>query len=1166
MVSWLTRFSLKNVAAIVLLVVLVTGGGLYEATQLKMEAMPDIDFPVIVAITPYPGASPEDIDQKVTGPIEKEVMGVKGVQKVTSVSADSTSVVVAQFDFDADLDKAQQAMQDSIHRLKLPDGVMDTTFNRFGFNTYPLITLAVTSDKKNTATLERWVTDKAKPELEAIDGVGEVQVKGEGAKAIYIRLKPEQLKKYNLSLQQVEQALQSANLSLPVGDLKSGSVDMPIRIDQKITNIDQLKNYELTVPANPGEGIQDAFNQIGQGMGQLGQAVGGLGQAVSGLGQAVNGLGQGMGQLSQGMAILQMAQAKQAQIIGDQVELNKTLQELQKNPGNAGLKAKAAGLQRDIAINMAVLKQLGEKMKSANASPNPMLSRSNINMAGRPSLPSAKTKKPEMKDPEIKTVKLGDIATVTESADDNTMITRTDGKPSVNIDIIKNPDANVIDVADQVNKQIAELKKANPDIHIIKLFDQSEGVKASIRSMIREGFLGALFASLIILLFLRKFRITLISIVSIPVSILAAIILLKQADISLNIMTLGGIAVAIGRVVDDSIVVIENIYRHMMRKPERTSEIIFLATKEVAAAITSSTLTTVSVFIPLGFIDGIVGKVFYPFALTVAIALLCSLIVAVTIVPVLSKIMLLRGTKMRADRSHSRFASGYKMALAWVLRHKAIVLSGSIALLALSLGLIPLVGTSFLPSDKDKAMQVNLKMPSGTDLQKTNEIAGKIEAILKKHKEVEIISTSVGNLRGQLMSDGSIGSPNRAAIFVKLADRTNMDPFLNQVRTELKPLGQEGEIEVTEVKSVGPPSSSISVSVQGNSMAQIKDVTEALTSRLKHVYGLTNVSNNLSAGRKIVNIHVDDAKAAQKGLVAQQVAFTIRGLLDADKLFEIENGAMSQDVRLGLEEKNLNSIDKLKEIQILSQSGELVKLGDIADVNVVSGPVSIQKQNGERYATVSGDVTIKDTGAVSQEVQSVINQMDIPKGVSVKIGGDTEEMNKSFAQLGVAMVVAIAAVYIVMMISFGEATAPFTILFSLPFAVIGGLAGLWISGQPISVSAMIGALMLIGIVVTNAIVLIDRVKQVRARGLKIEDALLEAAGTRLRPILMTAFATIFALLPLGLGYGEGTLMSQGLAVVVIGGLTSSTFLTLFIVPIVYLLFTRIRERWIKDIA
>jgi HAE1 family hydrophobic/amphiphilic exporter-1 len=836
---------------------------------------------------------------------------------------------------------------------------------------------------------------------------------------------------------------------------------------------------------------------------------------------------------------------------------------LQDDPNNGTLKAKVAGLQSQIAQDKAILNALNGKLQSMRAK-MPKPSGGSHKSAGE-KIPTGSMKTPKFstsagKMTEIKTIKLGDIASITESAEDNNMITRTNGKPSVNIDIIKNPDANVVEVADQVNQKLDELKKANPDVHVIKLFDKSEGVKSSIRSMIREGLLGALFASVVILIFLRKFRMTLISIVSIPVSIFVTIILLKQADISLNIMTLGGIAVAIGRVVDDSIVVIENIYRHMMKNPQRNSEMISLATKEVASAITSSTLTTVAVFIPLGFVGGIVGKVFYPFAITVAIALLCSLLVAVTLVPVLAKIMLLRGTRMHVDRSHSRLADGYKKALRWALNHKPIVLTLSTALLLGSLGLIPLVGTSFLPSEKDKAMQISLRMPAGTDLNKTNEVANEIEAILKKHKEVKVISSSVGGLSGQLMSDGSIGSSNRASMFVSLDSSTNMDTFLEQVRHDLKLLAKQGEINVTEVKSVGPPSSSIQVSVKGDNLNDIKKVTEELTAKMKNVHGLANVSNNLSAQRDIVTVTVDHDKAAKQGLVAQQVAYTIRGLLDAQTVFKMEHGNQTQGVKLGLEEKDLNSVDKLKDIQILSQSGKLIRLGDIAEVKHEKGPVSIQKQNAQQYATVSGDVTIKDTGAVSREIQKIIGGMTIPKGVTVKIGGDTEEMNKSFAQLGEAMVVAVFAVYIVMMIAFGEATAPFTIMFSLPFAVIGGLVGLWFSAQPISVSAMIGALMLIGIVVTNAIVLIDRVQQVRERGLEIQEALLEAAGTRLRPILMTALATIFALLPLGLGYGEGTLMSQGLAVVVIGGLASSTLLTLFIVPIVYLLFTRIRER------
>ncbi|TCS95689.1 efflux RND transporter permease subunit [Hazenella coriacea] len=1157
--NWLTRFSLKNIAAIVIIVLLVLGGGLYTATQLKMEAMPDVNVPVVVALTPYPGASPEDIDKKVTQPIEKALQGIKGAQKVTSVTADSTSVVVVEFDFETDLDKAQQEMQESIRRLQLPDQAMETLYNRFGFNTLPMMSLAVTSEKKNAAEIERWVNDVAKGSLESVDGVGELQIKGEGPKAVYIHLKPEQLKKHNLSAQQVQQVLMSGNTSLPVGDLDINSINLPVRVEQKITNLDQLKNLQLTIPPNQAAGFEDAFKQIGEGFQGLGQAVGGLGEAVGGLGQGMGELGQGVGMLQGQVQILQQAQQVQAELVGLQLEHNDTLLALQQNPEDAGLQAKLGNLKREIAIRQGILQQLNQAIQKF---PKPqMKAGSSVKMPGTtPKISPGKTTKPTLKEAEIKTIRLSEIATITESAKNNTMITRTNGKPSVNIDVIKDQDANIVDVAESISQEIADMKKLHPDVQITTLFDQSETVKASVYSMVREGILGAIFASVVILLFLRNFRTTFISIISIPISILATIILLKQADITLNIMTLGGLAVAIGRVVDDSIVVIENIYRHLMKSEQQDSSIIRLATKEVASAITSSTLTTVAVFVPLGLVGGIVGEIFLPFALTVAIALLCSLLVAVTIVPVLAKVMLLRDKGLKNPRRKSGLADSYKKALSWSLDHKGSVLAISMIFLLASFFIIPLVGTSFLPADKDKAMRIQLKMPSGTDLAKTRETTDQIEQEIKQLKEVEMISTSIGNMRGGMSSEVNTGGTHKAALFVRLRPTADMDQLLNDVRKKMEPLQKHGEILVNEVNSMGPPSGTIQVGVRGNNIDDIKLASDQLTEKLKAVPELTNVSNNLSAQKDLVTIQIDQEKAAKHGLVAQQISLSVRGLLEADKVMELEQGSRTQDVRLGMEEKEMKSVDELKNIQILSPTGKLIKLGELGTVQKTKGPVTIQKENGQQYATVSGNVTIKDTGAVSQDVEQIINEMAFPKGVKVSLGGDTEEMNKSFAQLGVAMIVAVAAVYIVMIIAFGEATAPFTILFSLPFAVIGGLLGLLIVDQPISVSSMIGGLMLIGIVVTNAIVLIDRVQQQRRRGLPVREALLEAAGTRLRPILMTALATICALLPLGLGYGEGTLVSQGLAVVVIGGLTSSTLLTLFIVPIVYSMLTRLQEK------
>lgn len=1171
--SWLTRFSLKNVAAVLIFVLLVAFGGVYTAGQMKMEAMPDISFPVIVAITPYPGASPEDVDEKVTKPVEQALMGTKGSKKVQSISADSTSVVVVEFDFDVDLDKAQQEMKEAVNRLQLPEGAMETTFNRFGFDTFPMMIVSLYSEKKDPEELERWVKEEVEPSLKSIAGVGRVDIKGQAPKAVVVRLKPDKLKKYNLTSQQIQQALQANNVSIPVGDLRVDRLDMPVRINQKITSVEDLRNLRLTVLPNPQAGMKDAFEQIGQGMEGLGQAVGGLGQAVGGLGQAVGQLGEGLGQVGQGVGLvqaqvqlLQSAQQLQAQLLGDRIALNEAEERLRENPADGEAAREAAMLKAKIQAQEKGLKEINNRLRSIQSQmPQPKGTGGKQAQIPSPGFKSPKgnslgMKKPSAGDQKIRTIKLSDIAEIKETSEGNTLITRTNGKPSVNIEVIQAPDGNVVETAEEVNSKLEELERKHPEIETTLLHDQSQAVKDSIMTMVREGLLGALFASLVILLFLRNLRTTLIAIVSIPLSVLTTLTLLHQADITLNIMTLGGLAVAIGRVVDDSIVVIENIYRHFSKTRERGIALIQYATKEVGSAIASSTMTTVAVFVPLGMVSGIVGKVFVPFAITVVIALISSLVVAVTVVPLLAKLTLLNGKKLKTEHRESRLAEIYRRALSWSLDHRKTVLLLSTLMLVASLFLIPVVGTSFLPADKEKAIQIEVKMPSGTALDVTNDKAKEIEDQLNNYPEVEMVSTTVGNLRGELAGHGSIGSTNRVSMFVSLDNDTKMNSFLERVRDDMERIKGDAELNVHEVNSMIPTSGEIVAVVKGDRIENIRKVAEELTKRMEKVGDLVNVTNNLSEQKELVNIKVDQKKAAKEGLSAAQVAMSVRGLLEADPVMELENGSQVKEVKLGLERKNLDSLKKLKDVKIMGATGNLVRIGEVAEVEKVKGPVTIQKENGQPYATVTGDITTSDSGAVSREVRQIINEMDLPSGISVNLSGETEEMDKSFAQLGVAMIVAVLAVYLVMIIAFGEATAPFTIMFSLPYAVIGGLVGLWVSGQPISVSGLIGALMLIGIVVTNAIVLIDRVQQQRRRGLGVRSALLEAGGTRLRPILMTAFATIFALLPLGLGYGNGSLISQGLAVVVIGGLTSSTFLTLFIVPIMYSTLSGLKER------
>ncbi|HEX7056519.1 MAG TPA: efflux RND transporter permease subunit [Bacilli bacterium] len=748
-------------------------------------------------------------------------------------------------------------------------------------------------------------------------------------------------------------------------------------------------------------------------------------------------------------------------------------------------------------------------------------------------------------------VRLADIADVRVGADAPETISRVQGEPSVAVNIIKNNDANAVDVSDAVMSELQRILKNNKEVKLDVIYDAAKDIKKSVNGSLREGLLGALFASLLILVFLRNFRATLIAIVSIPLSIFAALILLKQfTNVTLNIITLGGVAVAIGRVVDDSIVVIENIVRRLQGQ-KVTKELVKDATGEVAAAITSSTITTVAVFAPLGLVGGIIGKVFAPFALTVVFSILASLVVAVTVVPTLAYLLLKR-VRIK-EHAETRLKKSYKRLLGWSLNHKLAVLLLSLVLLGGSYPLIKIAGVTFIPEQPEKYIMMNLKMPTGTDLLEVDALARKMDEKLRETGEVALSQVTVGQPQGEFDPVSmTAGVSNVATWIAQLYPDTEVDRFIRQLkemyRDDLR--DTDSTMNIQEV-SVGPAGPGINIIVTGQTRQDINQATEAITAAVKQIEGTENVSNTLLEKQKTVEIRIRPADALKYGMTTVQAAAAIRPLLSAQTIGTFGNGTKASDLILSVTGLGLNSAAAISEQMIVTPVGQPVAVGAIADVTEKEVQSVLQLRDGEDYAMVTGGISAQDSGAVNSRLKEKLSTLKLPEGTQYILEGSDKQIADMMSDMQMAMAVAVALVYIVMIIAFGNGRAPLSVLFSLPFAVIGAFAGTVIARQPISVASMIGMLMLIGIVVTNAIVLVDRVQQRIREGAIIREALLEAGGTRLRPILMTAIATICALLPLALGLGEGALISTGLAVVVIGGLVTSTLLTLIVVPVMY---------------
>lgn len=1018
--TWLARLSLRNRALVGLVTVLLVAFGVLSTTSLRQELFPSLDSPVATVVTPYPGASPDVVEQQVTTPVEQAVGSLAGVTGTSSTSTTGSSVVTLQLEYGTDLDALTAQVQRAVQGISLPADVTPQVVTG-GIDSIPVVQLAVSSNLGADRIAEILRSD-VQPLLQGLDGVSSVTLSGLADEQIVIDVDPAAAAARGVSVTSIASVLQASGVRVPAGQLSPDSNPLTVEVGTPITSVEQ---------------VADLY-------------VGGAAAAPTGAGAAAGG---------------------------------------------------AAA-----------------------------------------SAPTAPLTAP---------VRLGDIATVTSQPAPATGYTRTNGEPSIGIGVVKTPDANTVAVSAEVRDTLAQIADAlggsAQNAQVTVVFDQAPFIEQSVHDLTVEGLLGLAFAVIVILVFLLSVRATLVTAVSIPLSVLIAMIVLDLGGYTLNILTLGALTVAVGRVVDDSIVVIENITRHVgTGRP--TPGVVVGAVREVAGAITASTITTVAVFAPIGLVGGQVGQLFRPFAVTVTAALLASLLVSLTVVPVLASVVL-RGSR-RPEKESTALQRAYVPLVRGAVRRPVVSLLVAVLILAGTLALVPRLTTNFLGDAGGDTVSVSQEMPPGTALPQADAAARTVEDVVRSTPGVQSYQVTVGG------SGGGFGPVRSTAtrFSITLADGSDATAVQEDLRNRFTGLTGVGELTVGAGQG-GLGSNDLQVAVRAQDPQVLAAAAAQVEQAVAGIDGVSDVRNDLAAAQPTVDVQVDREAAARAGLTEAQVGQTVAAALRGTTIGKLTIDGVEQTVVVRTGEAPAD-VPALRALPV----GRGV-LADVATVTETTTAPTVSHTDGARSATITARPESEDVGAATASLRTTLDGLALPAGATAEIGGVSTQQDDAFAQLGLALLAAIAVVYLVMVVTFRSLVQPLILLVSVPFAATGAIGLLLLTGTPLGVPALIGMLMLVGIVVTNAIVLIDLVNQHRRAGRPLIDAVLEGAAHRVRPIIMTAVATIMALLPMSLGLtGGGVFISQPLAVVVIGGLVSSTLLTLVLVPVLYVLVERLRAR------
>lgn len=1045
----LAEFSIKKPVTTVMIFLGVMLFGVISLSKLPQELFPPITYPQLTVFTGYANAAPEEVETLLTKPVEEAVGTVSGLKAVRSISKEGTSLVMAEFDWDQNMDFASLRTREKVDLIKarLPRDASEPLVVPYNPFELPVLTISVTG-QRSPAQLRRLAVEIIKEELEKVTGVASASVEGGLEREILVDVNQGKLKTYGVSILDVSDAITNANLNYPAGTIKESFYEYLIRT---LGEFKEVKEIEEVVVKNKGEDEQQ---------------------------------------------------------------------------------------RRQLSFD----EQLAERTIS----------------------------------PESKIVLVKDVAEVLDTFKERSSFSRLDGKENVSVSVQKQAQANVIQVVDNVKKAFKRLGVMLPkDIKLEVVYDQSTFVKDAINGVVEAGLEGGLLSFIVVYVFLRSARASTVIIVSVPISIMVVFTLMYFGGLSLNIMSLGGLAMGVGMVVDGAVVVLENIFQHR-GKGESSKEAAILGTEQVTTAVIASILTTVAVFLPMIFVVGVAGQLFKELAFTVTFSLLASLWVALTIIPLLS---LERETKpgeipkklpdFSGGPGWQKILVGFETSLRFFLKHRNQGLVLVFAFFVFSMFMVTVLDKELMPKSDQGQFILKVNMPMGTKVSETNKISLLIEDEIRKMPYVKSVSVVVGSTKGESTKDimSRLGS-HQAQLMVTLKEKRKIttsdvveamkedfkkDRNLKDAKIEFV-LGQD--VIVSAFGSGG--GKPVSVEIKGNKLEVMESIAREVETGLKGIKGISGIEDDVPEASPEIKINIDKEKAALYNIsvvdLARAAQMVIRGYVPS----QFKEKGKEVDIRVRIREKDRNSFQELQRIQISSPVAGMIPLGSLAKFVAGMGPSEIKRTGQERTMMVFAGVYGRKVAEVIAEVGAMLKTMKFEDGYRVKIAGESEEMKTSFASLQFALILSIVMVYMIMASQFESLSQPMIILFTIPLGLMGVVWALFITGTSINVVALLGVVILGGTAVSNGIILIDYVNQLIAKGEPVFEAMIKGSISRIRPILISALTTIIGLLPMAMARGKGAELRAPMAITIMGGLTVATFLTLFVVPAIFLLEIEIR--------